>query len=113
MSVSYKSTITVEVSRADNRLAILLNPDSEDKRFTVYSYEANADVNPGATIDLSGILDSIGGSGNLVFIGSNFAYTGQFEVSVKADGEQVWSINEGIAPWSSKQWTVQIDKAAA
>ena len=74
MSIKYSSELTLEITRADNEVTVCLSPDIESaKDVTVYSYKAYADLNPGATIDLTSIFEFAGGSGKLVFIGSNFA----------------------------------------
>lgn len=111
MSIKYSSQVTLEITRADNQITVLLSPDSDTaKDVVVYSYQAYADLNPGATIDLTSILGFAGGSGKLVFIGSNFAGPGHFTFSIKSDEGGSWSIDEGMDLWTSKQWTVDIEK---
>ncbi len=111
MSITYSSTITMEITAADNRLTILLNPDGNSDTFTIYTFDANFDVNPGATIDLTHCLNAAGGTGKLVFIGSNFGGPGKFNINIKTDGNSAFTIDEGLAPWESKQWNVDISKS--
>ncbi|MEO1378407.1 MAG: hypothetical protein AAFW70_29900, partial [Cyanobacteria bacterium J06635_10] len=110
-SITYSSALTMEITAADNRLTVLLNPDGNTDTFTIYTFDANYAVNPGATIDLTECLNAAGGSGKLVFIGSNFGGPGKFTINIKSDGNTTFTIDEGVAPWVSKQWNVDISKS--
>ncbi|NET66436.1 MAG: hypothetical protein F6K63_19405 [Moorea sp. SIO1G6] len=106
-----KNGITMEVTSADNRLTVLLNPDGDRPTYTVYCFDAYLPSNIGANINLTDTISKVGGSGTLALIGSNFIGGGQFYIEIKTDGESALVINENLPQWTSQQWKVEITKS--
>lgn len=111
-NITYKNKIVMEVNSADNMLMVYLNPDPYNASIQIYGSHNFGAPTLDDHIDITPNASKLGRTCTLCAIGSNFEGGGAFKIKFLVDGNTipVYTINENLALWTSKQWTIQLNK---
>jgi hypothetical protein len=109
-TITYHKKIVMEVNNADNMLMVYLNPDPYKASTQIYGSNNFGNPQLDDHIDITPNASQLGTICTLCAIGSNFEGGGAFKIKFLVDGSTspVYTINENLAVWTSKQWTAQL-----